>query len=87
MTEHSVPNWINRYSQLLMMTLKHRKLALSFAFIFLIGSISSVAYLPIGFMPEGDISVSQIEVELPPGTLSKKLKKQLGIWLKIESTH
>lgn len=67
-TEHSVPNWINRYSQLLVMTLKHRKLALSFAFIFLIGSISSITYLPIGFMPEGDISVSQIEVELPPGT-------------------
>ncbi|MEX9947159.1 efflux RND transporter permease subunit [Providencia alcalifaciens] len=66
--EHSVPNWINRYSQLLVMTLKHRKLALSFAFIFLIGSISSITYLPIGFMPEGDISVSQIEVELPPGT-------------------
>lgn len=67
-TEHSVPNWINRYSQLLVMTLKHHKLALSFAFIFLIGSISSITYLPIGFMPEGDISVSQIEVELPPGT-------------------
>ncbi|HGN0867957.1 TPA: efflux RND transporter permease subunit [Providencia alcalifaciens] len=74
-TEHSVPNWINRYSQLLVMTLKHRKLALSFAFIFLIGSISSITYLPIGFMPEGDISVSQIEVELPPGTPVEETQK------------
>ncbi|WP_323085610.1 efflux RND transporter permease subunit [Providencia alcalifaciens] len=74
-TEHSVPNWINRYSQLLEMTLKHRKLALSFAFIFLIGSISSITYLPIGFMPEGDISVSQIEVELPPGTPVEETQK------------
>lgn len=74
-TEHSVPNWINRYSQLLVMTLKHRKLALSFASIFLIGSISSIAYLPIGFMPEGDISVSQIEVELPPGTPVEETQK------------
>ncbi|WP_272520988.1 efflux RND transporter permease subunit [Providencia sp. PROV202] len=73
--EHSVPNWINRYSQLLVMTLKHRKLALSFAFIFLIGSISSITYLPIGFMPEGDISVSQIEVELPPGTPVEETQK------------
>ena len=74
-TEHSVPNWIDRYSQLLVMTLKHRKLALSFAFIFLIGSISSITYLPIGFMPEGDISVSQIEVELPPGTPVEETQK------------
>lgn len=74
-SKHVIPNWINRYTRLLMMTLKHRKIALSLAFIFLIGSISSIAYLPIGFMPNGDISVSQIDVELPPGTPVEETQK------------
>ncbi|MEQ5042149.1 efflux RND transporter permease subunit [Providencia manganoxydans] len=67
-TEHTTPQWIVNYTKLLLATLKHRKLALSLALMFLVGSVSTVAYLPAGFMPEGDISVSQIEVELPPGT-------------------
>lgn len=33
--------------------------------------------LPVGFMPEGDISVTQIEVELPPGTPVEQTQQRL----------
>ncbi|MTC61048.1 MMPL family transporter [Providencia rustigianii] len=74
---NSIPKWIKKYTQLLSVTLKHRKLALALALIFLIGSMSSITYLPVGFMPDGDMSVSQIEVEFPPGTPVEKTQQAI----------
>ena len=62
---------------LLSATLKHRKTALALALVFLVGSVASVTRLPVGFMPEGDISVTQIEVELPPGTPVEQTQQRL----------
>lgn len=41
------------------------------------GSVASVTRLPVGFMPEGDISVTQIEVKLPPGTPVEQTQQRL----------
>ncbi|WP_272578002.1 MULTISPECIES: efflux RND transporter permease subunit [unclassified Providencia] len=76
--EDNVPKWILKYTRFLLVTLRHRKLALSLALLFLIGSVSTIAYLPAGFMPEGDISVSQIDVELPPGTPVEETNKAIS---------
>lgn len=75
--EPVVPRWIEKYTGLLSVTLKHRKTALALAVIFLTGSVASVTLLPVGFMPEGDISVTQIEVELPPGTPAEQTQQRL----------
>ncbi|MEG0280159.1 MAG: efflux RND transporter permease subunit [Morganella sp. (in: enterobacteria)] len=72
-----IPRWIKKYTQILVLTLTHRKSALALALVFLVGSVASVSYLPVGFMPEGDISVTQIEVELPPGTPVEETQKHL----------
>lgn len=75
--EPVVPRWTEKYTGLLSATLKHRKTALALAVIFLTGSVASVTLLPVGFMPEGDISVTQIEVELPPGTPAEQTQQRL----------
>lgn len=75
--EPVVSRWIEKYTGLLSATLKHRKTALALAVIFLTGSVASVTLLPVGFMPEGDISVTQIEVELPPGTPAEQTQQRL----------
>lgn len=75
--ESAVPRWIEKYTGLLSATLKHRKTALALALVFLVGSVASVTRLPVGFMPEGDISVTQIEVELPPGTPVEQTQQRL----------
>lgn len=73
-----VANWIVRYTQFLSSTLKHRKLALSVAGVFLIGSVGITSLLPVGFMPDGDISVSQINIELSPGTPVEQTQQKIN---------
>ena len=76
--EHKIPRWIGKYTYFLSLTLKHRKLALSIALSFLIGSMAAIRLLPVGFMPEGDISISQISVELPPGSPVEQTQKEIN---------
>lgn len=76
--EHKIPRWISKYTYFLSLTLKHRKLALSIALCFLIGSMAAIRLLPVGFMPEGDISISQISVELPPGSPVEQTQKEIN---------
>lgn len=76
--EHKIPRWTSKYTYFLSLTLKHRKLALSIALCFLIGSMAAIRLLPVGFMPEGDISISQISVELPPGSPVEQTQKEIN---------
>ncbi|AXH63254.1 MULTISPECIES: efflux RND transporter permease subunit [Providencia] len=71
-------NWIARYTRFLSMTLKHRKFASMLAGGFLFGSVAITSFLPVGFMPDGDISVSQINIELPPGTPVEQTQKKIN---------
>ncbi|MBN4865989.1 MULTISPECIES: efflux RND transporter permease subunit [Providencia] len=73
-----IPNWIARYTRFLLLTLKHRKLASALAGGFLIGSVAVTSLLPVGFMPDGDISISQINIELPPGTPVEQTQQKMN---------
>lgn len=88
-TDHSMPiktaKWIEKYLNFLQKTLDNRKKALALALFFLLGSMGLVTLLPSGFLPTSDVSISQIEIELPPGTpvdktdeILKKIIKKLG---------
>ncbi|MGR4043640.1 efflux RND transporter permease subunit [Pseudomonas sp. 910_21] len=57
-----------RYLKLLEWALQHRGKSLGIAGLFLIGSLALVPLLPSGFMPVNDISLSRIDVSLPPGS-------------------
>ncbi|MGE8351236.1 MAG: efflux RND transporter permease subunit [Pseudomonas protegens] len=67
-----------RYLRLLEWALKHRRKSLGIAGLFLIGSFALVPLLPSGFMPVNDISLSRIDVSLPPGSSLARTDKVLS---------
>ena len=67
-----------RYLTLLEWALKHRRKSLGIAGLFLIGSFALVPLLPSGFMPVNDISLSRIDVSLPPGSSLARTDKVLS---------
>ncbi|MGC5700444.1 efflux RND transporter permease subunit [Pseudomonas sp. NFXW11] len=60
--------WLAGYLRLLEWALRHRRSSLGLAALFLLGSLALVPLLPSGFMPVNDLSLSRIDVALPPGT-------------------
>jgi multidrug efflux pump subunit AcrB len=55
--------------------LRHRKTTLAGAAAFFIGSVSLVPFIPSGFIPQGDSGITNIRIELPPGSgLSRTLE-------------
>ncbi|HEY9823832.1 MAG TPA: efflux RND transporter permease subunit, partial [Stenomitos sp.] len=57
-----------QYRRLLGWALRHRVLTLGAAIAFLVGSFMLVPYIPVGLFQNGDISLSIVKMELPPGT-------------------
>jgi hydrophobe/amphiphile efflux-1 (HAE1) family protein len=57
-----------QYRRFLIWALKHRIVALISAIAFLVGSFMLVQYIPTGLFQNGDIGLSIIKMELPPGT-------------------
>ncbi len=57
-----------QYRRLLIWALKHRMVSLTSAIAFLVGSFMLVQYIPTGLFQNGDIGLSIIKMELPPGT-------------------
>lgn len=78
--EDNVPKWILKYTRFLLVTLRHRKLALSLALLFLIGSVSTIAYLPAGFMPEGILVLAKLMWNYHQAHRLKKQIKRSVIW-------
>jgi hydrophobe/amphiphile efflux-1 (HAE1) family protein len=61
-------DWLSRrYRRILLWALKHRLLTLAIALLFLVGSFMLVPYIPVGLFNNGDIGLSIIHMELPPG--------------------
>ncbi len=56
------------YRGLLSWALKHRLLTLAIALMFFIGSLALVPRIPVGLFSKVDISLSVINMELPPGS-------------------
>ena len=57
-----------RYIRLLDWSLQHRRLALWSGVAFLVGSLLLIPMLPTGFLPASDLSLTQVNIETPPGT-------------------
>ena len=57
-----------QYRRLLSWSLRHRIITLALSLVFLIGSIMLVPHIPFGLFQQGDISLSIVQLELPPGT-------------------
>lgn len=57
-----------RYLGLLDWSLRHRRIALGIGAAFLIGSLLLVPLLPTGFLPVSDLSLTQLNVTLTPGS-------------------
>ena len=58
---------IQPYRGLLSWALKHRITTLLIALAFFIGSLQLVPYIPKGLFDNGDIALSTVNIELPPG--------------------
>lgn len=66
---HGRRSWLaDRYVRLLGWTLDHRRITLGIAAAIFVTSLMLAPLLPSGFLPESDSNVSQLKVELPPGT-------------------
>ncbi|MGG4606340.1 efflux RND transporter permease subunit [Paenalcaligenes sp. Me131] len=58
---------LKRYLSILEWALNHRRRTLGVGALFLVASAMLLAFIPVGFMPEGDQSLINMQVKLPPG--------------------
>ncbi len=66
--EHVDALWMRIYMRWAAWCLKHRVLTMLAAALFFAGSFALVPYLATGFIPPDDLSQTQVEVRLPPGS-------------------
>lgn len=63
------------YRQLLSWALRHRLTTVAIALAFFIGSLMLIPLIPKGFVDSGDISLSTVNIELPPGATLQDTEK------------
>ena len=63
------------YRSLLKWALRHRLTTLAVAIAFFIGSVMLVPLIPKGFIDNGDLGLSTVSVELPPGSTLEETNK------------
>jgi multidrug efflux pump subunit AcrB len=66
------PGWTARYMGWVRWCLKHRVWTSLAAIVFLVGSFALVPLLPTGFIPPDDLSQTQVNIALPPGSTFKQ---------------
>lgn len=59
------------YATLLIWALRHRLTTIALALAFFIGSLMLVPLIPKGFVDNGDLGISTVSVEVPPGSTLK----------------
>jgi multidrug efflux pump subunit AcrB len=69
---HTEPRWLTIYGGWAAWCLRHRVLTLAATAVFFVGSFSLVQFLPTGFIPPDDLSQTQVNVTLPPGSTFKQ---------------
>jgi multidrug efflux pump subunit AcrB len=65
---HVEGRWITIYLSWMRWCLRHRILTTIGALIFFFGSLALVPLLPTGFIPPDDLSQTQVQIALPPGS-------------------
>lgn len=66
------------YRRLLTLALRHRISTLLLAVAFFIGSLQLIPYIPQGLFNNGDIALSFMKVELPPGSTLQETEEVMG---------
>jgi len=66
--DHSSPRWLGTYLKWAAWCARHRVLTLLGAAVFFFGSFALVPLLPTGFIPPDDLSQTQVQVTLEPGS-------------------
>lgn len=66
---HREPGWLRLYMHAVGWCLHHRFTTLVLALLFFVASIALIPLLPSGFMPADNNAQTQVNLELPPGTL------------------
>lgn len=69
--EHE-PRWLQRYTGWARWCLQHRVKTLLATAAFTVGSIVLAGFLPTGFIPPDDLSQTQVNITLPPGSTFKQ---------------
>lgn len=72
--ERPEPGWITRYLGWARWCLKHRVLTMGATAVFFFGSFGLAGMLPTGFIPPDDLSQTQVNVTLPPGSTLAQAK-------------
>ncbi|MDZ8135723.1 MAG: efflux RND transporter permease subunit [Nostoc sp. DedQUE04] len=63
------------YRSLLQWALRHRLTTIAIAFAFFIASLMLVPLIPKGFVDDGDFGISNVSIELPPGSTLEDVNK------------
>ena len=63
------PRWLATYMHASAWCLRHRILTIAGALLFFVGSIALIPLLPSGFIPADDNAQTQVNLELPPGSM------------------
>ncbi|MDZ8065634.1 MAG: efflux RND transporter permease subunit [Nostoc sp. DedQUE08] len=63
------------YRSLLQWALRHRLTTIAIAFAFFIASLTLVPLIPKGFVDDGDFGISNVSIELPPGSTLEDVNK------------
>jgi multidrug efflux pump subunit AcrB len=71
-TGHGEPGWLGIYMNWARACLRHRWLTALAAAAFFFGSLMLVPLLPTGFIPPDDLSQTQVNLQLPPGSTYKQ---------------
>jgi len=66
--EHREPFWMARYLRLASWCMRHRLATMVASLVFFAGSLALIPLLPTGFLPADDMSLTQVTLEMPPGT-------------------
>lgn len=56
------------YRQMLSWALRHRLTTMAIALAFFVGSLALIPMIPKGFVDNGDLGISTVSIELPPGS-------------------
>jgi multidrug efflux pump subunit AcrB len=76
---------MQRYLGLVRWALNNRSATLAAAFLFFIGSLAIVPFIPATFLPPSDLAQTNLSIELPPGsTLAQTLARAEEIRLKLK---
>jgi hydrophobe/amphiphile efflux-1 (HAE1) family protein len=63
------------YRSLLQWALRHRLTTMAIAFAFFVASLMLVPLIPKGFVDDGDFGISNVSIELPPGSTLEDVNK------------